>query len=122
MSINLEIWQKVLLLNNSIKYTLILIFTASMFGQGRNNDNSQNYYTFKKAVKQYNAGNYQDADEILGKIFPTEKEYFEQEITLLSMRVKYRLDDFQSSKEIGKSRLCGLYHPGETLLLLPARG
>ena len=102
MLINLVIWQKVLLLNNSIKYLIILLFTIQLFGQRRNIDNSQNYYTFKKAVKQYNTGNFQDADEILGKISPSEKEYFEQEISLLSMRVKYRLDDLQSSKEIGK--------------------
>ena len=105
MLTNLVIWQKVSLLNNLIKYLIILLFTIQLFGQGRNSDNSQNYYTFKKAVKQYNIGNYQDADEILGKISPSEKEYFEQEISLLSMRVKYRLNHFQSSKEIGKSLL-----------------
>ena len=105
MLTNLVIWQKVSLLNNLIKYLIIFLFTIQLFSQGRNSDNSQNYYTFKKAVKQYNTGNYQDADEILGKISPSEKEYFEQEISLLSMRVKYRLNHFQSSKEIGKSLL-----------------
>jgi len=102
-------WQKALLLSNTRKYLFIFLITFPLFGQAREGDYLQNNYTFKSAVKQYNTGNYEDADNILNNISISEKDYFAEEIALLSMRVKYRLNDYRSSKEIGKSLL--LNHP-----------
>ncbi|MBU0528444.1 ABC transporter substrate-binding protein, partial [bacterium] len=56
-------------------------------------------------VEKYNNGNYEEAEIILEKISPFEKEYFSEEITLLTMKIKYRLNDYRMSKEIGKSLL-----------------
>jgi len=106
---NRVIWQKASLLSKSIIYLFIFLIAFPLFGQTYDSDYSQNNYTFKSAVKQYNTGNYEDADNILNNISFSEKEYFAEEIALLSMRVKYRLNDFISSKEIGKSLL--LDHP-----------
>ncbi len=105
MSTSLVIWQKVLQLSNPSKYLVIFLLTFPLLGQSRTDDFSQNNYTFKIAVKQYNVGNYENADKILEKISFSEREYFKEEIALLSMRVKYRLDDYGSSKEIGQSLL-----------------
>ena len=105
MSTNRVIWPKVLLLNNLKNYFIIFLITFPLLGQARNGDYSQDSYTFKKAVKQYNIGNYEGADKILNNISSSEKYYFKEEIDLLSMRVKYRLNDYRSSKEIGKSLL-----------------
>ena len=103
MSTNRVIWPKVLLLNNLKNYFIIFLITFPLLGQARNGDYSQDSYTFKKAVKQYNIGNYEGADKILNNISSSEKYYFKEEIDLLSMRVKYRLNDYNYSKEIGKS-------------------
>ena len=102
---NLATWQKVSLLNNSFKYLFIFLIFFPLPGQTSDNGDSQNDFTFQAAVKQYNAGNYENTDNILEKISSSENDYFKDEITLLSMRVKYRLNDYRSSKEIGKSLL-----------------
>jgi hypothetical protein len=98
-------WPKASLLNNLQKYLIISLITFPGFGQVSDSDYSRPKYIFKSAVEQYNNGHYAEAEFILGKISPVEKEYFSEEITLLSMRLKYRLNDYQISKEIGKSLL-----------------
>jgi hypothetical protein len=95
----------VLPLNNSKKYLIIFLITFPLFGQINDSDYSRPKYVFRSAVEQYNNGNYKEVDIILEKISPAEKEYFGEEIALLSMRVKYRLNDYFSSKEIGRSLL-----------------
>ena len=102
---NRVIWPKVLPLNNSKKYLIIFLITFPLFGQINDSDYSRPKYVFRSAVEQYNNGNYKEVDIILEKISPAEKEYFGEEIALLSMRVKYRLNDYFSSKEIGRSLL-----------------
>ncbi len=102
---NRVIWPKVLPLNNSKKYLIIFLITFPLFGQISDSDYSRPKYAFRSAVEQYNNGNYKEVDIILEKISPAEKEYFGEEIALLSMRVKYRLNDYFSSKEIGRSLL-----------------
>ncbi len=103
--ISLVTWQKVSLLSKSRIYLIIFIIAFPLLGQTYDSDYLQNNYTFKSAVKQYNTGNYENADIILNNISASEKEYFSEEIALLSMRVKYRLNDYQMGKEIGKSLL-----------------
>ena len=93
------------LLSKSKIYLIIFLITIPLLGQTYDSDYLQNNYTFKSAVKQYNTGNYEDADNILNNISFSEKEFYAEEIVLLSMRVKYRLNDYRSSKEIGKSLL-----------------
>ncbi len=105
MLTSLVTWQKVSLLSNSRKYLVIFLITFPLVGQVQDDAFMQNNYTFKIAVKQYNAGNYENADKILEKISSFEKDYFKEEIALLTMRVKYRLNDYRSSKEIGQSLL-----------------
>ncbi len=95
-------WPKASPLNNLQKYLIISLITFSGFGQVTDSDYSRSKYIFKNAVEQYNTGHYAEAEFILEKISPVEKEYFSEEITLLSMRLKYRLNDYQTSKEIGK--------------------
>lgn len=102
---NRAIWPKASPLSNSIKYLIIFLISFPLLGQVSDSDYSRQKYTFKSAFEQYNNGNYKEAEIILEKISPTEKDYFSEEITLLSMRVKYRLDDYQMSKEIGRSLL-----------------
>lgn len=97
--INRVTWLKALPLNNLKKYLIIFLITFPLLGQ------SHDSYTFKKAVKQYNIGNYEGADKILNNISPYEKDYFNEAIALLTMRVKYRLNDYRLSKEIGNSLL-----------------
>ena len=98
-------WLKVLQLNNFIKYLIIFLITFPIFGQVNNNDYSRPENTFKSAVEEYNDANYKEADLIIDNISAYEKKYFSEEIILLSMRVKYRLSDYDASKEIGKSLL-----------------
>ncbi|NHZ85499.1 MAG: hypothetical protein GWP19_06425, partial [Planctomycetia bacterium] len=98
-------WPKALPLNNFLKYLIVFLITFPIFGQGYYNDYSPYKYTFKSAFEQYNNGNYKKAEIILAKISPIEKEYYNEEIALLSMRVKYRLNDYLASKEIGRSLL-----------------
>lgn len=98
-------WLKALLLSNSIKYLIIFLVTFPLFGQTNDWNYSRPKYTFKRAVEAYNKGNYKDADLIMEKISLAEKDYFGEEITLLSMRVKYHLSDYQMSKDLGKSLL-----------------
>ncbi|MEE8341773.1 MAG: ABC transporter substrate-binding protein, partial [Candidatus Neomarinimicrobiota bacterium] len=95
-------WPKASPLNKLQKYLIISLITFSCFGQVTDSDYSRPKYIFKNAVEQYNNGLYEEAEFILEKISPVEKEYFSEEITLLSMRLKYRLNDYQTSKEIGK--------------------
>lgn len=102
---NRAIWPKASPLSNSIKYLIIFLISFPLLGQVSDSDYSRQKYTFKSAFEQYNNGNYKEVEIILEKISPTEKDYFSEEITLLSMRVKYRLDDYQMSKEIGRSLL-----------------
>ncbi len=105
MLTSLVTWQKVSLLSNPRKYLVIFLITFPLFGQVQEDAFMPNNYTFKIAVKQYNAGNYENADKILEKISSFEKDYFKEDIALLAMRVKYRLNDYRSSKEIGQSLL-----------------
>jgi outer membrane protein assembly factor BamD (BamD/ComL family) len=102
MLTNRVTWLKALPLNNSIKYLIIFLVTFPIFGQTNDWNYSRPKYTFKRAVDQYNKGNYKDADLIMENISLAEKDYFNEEITLLSMRVKYRLNDYQMSKDLGK--------------------
>jgi len=92
-------------LNNLIKYLIIFLITFPIFGQVNNSDYSPPENTFKSAVEEYNNANYKEADLIIENISAYEKKYFSEEIILLSMRVKYRQNDYSLSKEIGKSLL-----------------
>ncbi len=65
----------------------------------------QNPYTLQIAVEKYNAGKYTEAEMILERLSPSEKEQSHTEIALLNMKIKYRLNDYHMSKEIGKSLL-----------------
>ena len=105
MLTNHATWLKASPLNNLLKYLIIFLITFPIFGQKGDSDYLRPQYIFKSAVEQYNNGHYAEAGIILEKISPAEKDYFSEEITLLSMRVKYRLDYYQMSKEIGKSLL-----------------
>ncbi|MEE8341148.1 MAG: ABC transporter substrate-binding protein [Candidatus Neomarinimicrobiota bacterium] len=92
-------------MNNSIKYLLIFLIIVPLFGQTRDWKYSRPKYTFKRAVDRYNKGKYSESDDILQKISTSEKDYFREDIALLSMRIKYHLNDYQMSKEVGKSLL-----------------
>ncbi len=98
-------WPKASPLNNFLKYLIVFLITFPIFGQGNYNDYSPYKYTFKSAFEQYNNGNYKKSEIILAKISPIERGYYSEEIALLSMRVKYRLNDYLASKEIGRSLL-----------------
>jgi len=63
---------------------------------------SQDKYTFREAVNEYNNANYNATDLIIENISSYDKKYFREEIALLSMRVKYRLNNYSVSNEIGK--------------------
>ncbi len=105
MLTNRATWPKASPLNNSIKYLIIFLITFPIFGQVYDNNYSRPKYTFKSAVEQYNDGYYEDVDLILTNLSTAEKDYFSEDIALLSMRVKYYLNNYQISKEIGKSLL-----------------
>jgi ABC-type branched-subunit amino acid transport system substrate-binding protein len=105
MLTNRATWPKASPLNNSIKYLIISLITFPIFGQVYDNNYSRPKYTFKSAVEQYNDGYYEDVDLILTNLSTAEKDYFSEDIALLSMRVKYYLNNYQISKEIGKSLL-----------------
>ncbi len=74
-------------------------------GQTVGNNNQQNIYTLQSAVEKYNSGKYKEAETILEQLVLSEKEEFLPEIRLLDMKIKYRLNDYTVSKEIGKSFL-----------------
>jgi tetratricopeptide (TPR) repeat protein len=95
----------VLLLNNLTKYLIGFLIVVPIFGQINNSSNSRSINIFRAAVEEYNNANYKEADLIINNISAYEKKYFSEEIILLSMRVKYRLNDYSASKEIGKSLL-----------------
>jgi len=95
----------VLLLNNLTKYLIGFLIVVPIFGQINDRGNSRSINIFRAAVEEYNNANYKEADLIINNISAYEKKYFSEEIILLSMRVKYRLNDYSASKEIGKSLL-----------------
>jgi len=95
----------VLLLNNLIKYLISFIVVVPIFGQVNDSDNSRFKNVFRVAVEEYNNANYEEADLLIENISAYDKKYFSEEIILLSMRVKYRLNDYSASKDIGKSLL-----------------
>ncbi len=105
MLTNRAIWPKASPLNNFIKYLIIFLITFPIFGQVNDYNYSRPKYTFRSAVEQYNDGYYEDVDLILMNLSTAEKDYFSEDIALLSMRVKYYLNNYQMSKEIGKSLL-----------------
>lgn len=102
---NRATWPKALPLNNLLKYFLIFLITFPVFGQVSDKTYSRSNPIFKSAVDQYNKGNYKDAEQILEKIYPAEKSYFSEELAFLSMRIKYRLNDYFTCREIGKQLL-----------------
>ncbi len=94
-----------LLLNNLTKYLIGFLIVVPIFGQINDSGNSRSINIFRAAVEEYNNANYKEADLIINNISAYEKKYFSEEIILLSMRVKYRLNDYSASKELGKSLL-----------------
>jgi len=76
-----------------------------LIGQTNAGIYQQEPYTLQIAVEKYNKGNYNEADMILERLSPFEKSQSHQEIALLNMRIKYRLNDYHMSKEIGMSLL-----------------
>ena len=73
---------------------------ALLFGQ-----NNANQFTFKNAVAQYNYGNFEEAEFVLNNLPNSQSKLFQEDIQLLLMRIKYRLSNFELSKNIGASIL-----------------
>jgi hypothetical protein len=106
MWINPATWLKVLRLNKRwlfIGLSLLLVIPA---GAGPNWFRTQgSKEQFNRAVEQYNAGHYSQAEAILKKLLVGDAGHYASAANLLLMKTNYREDHLAEAKRIGRNFL-----------------
>ena len=102
--INHVIWQRASLLNNRklLAFFLAICFIP-LFGQQGGSVYNPVKFSFSQAVALYNDGNYEQSSRILDSLTPAQKRANAQGVGILSMKLKYYLEDYQGAQQIGQS-------------------